>query len=177
MVALLRPYFPEGARQLSLQKGASVFNLKWQPFTPHQYFAALCGGTQLATEEWQVVTSPGYPRDYEPRMRCRWTLDAPPGERVLVEVTDLDIEEHPECRQDYLQLEDTPLVGFAPANMDEEVSTTQNSLSLPECGTFLLARASQQDGQIDSCWHHHHRCSCRCCHLPPPLRFQGFVVQ
>ena len=73
--------------------------------------SAVCGGVGSATTEWQVVTSPDYPSDYPAEVRCRWTLEAPENEHVHVEITDLQVQEsHPDCRADYVQFIDVPLV-------------------------------------------------------------------
>ena len=73
--------------------------------------SAVCGGVGSATTEWQVVRSPDYPSDYPAEVRCRWTLEAPENEHVHVELTDLQVQEsHPDCRADYVQFIDVPLV-------------------------------------------------------------------
>ena len=73
--------------------------------------SAVCGGVGSATTEWQVVTSPDYPSNYPAEVRCRWTLEAPENEHVHVELTDLQVQEsHPDCRADYVQFIDVPLV-------------------------------------------------------------------
>ncbi len=71
----------------------------------------MCGGGRAATDAWQQVVSPSYPTEpYPADARCRWTLEAPENEHVLVQITDLDLQLSANCERDYLQLIDAPLV-------------------------------------------------------------------
>ncbi|ODM98815.1 Cubilin [Orchesella cincta] len=60
-----------------------------------------------ATNEIQYIQSPGYPRNYDNNVRCRWRID---GARFYDEVDisflDLDIEPAPDCNKDRLEIRD-----------------------------------------------------------------------
>ena len=87
---------------------SKIISLSWLHIT------ALCGGVGRAADDWQTVTSPGYPdAAYPSDARCRWTLDAQDADgRVVVEVTDLDLEAHVDCQYDFLQIMDSPMVSY-----------------------------------------------------------------
>jgi CUB domain len=46
----------------------------------------------LQPGEWAVLESPGYPRPYCNRLRCKWQISAPDGYRVVLAVKDLATE-------------------------------------------------------------------------------------
>ncbi|XP_078582053.1 cubilin-like isoform X2 [Branchiostoma floridae x Branchiostoma japonicum] len=69
-----------------------------------------CGGTFNATSTPQTLTSPNYPGNYPHNLNCRWTIQAPgPAQRLRIKITDMQIEAHPNCQYDYLQLRDYPM--------------------------------------------------------------------
>lgn len=38
--------------------------------------------------------------------RCEWRITATHGERIILNITDLDIAKSPDCRTDYLEIRD-----------------------------------------------------------------------
>ncbi|PIK48514.1 putative cubilin [Apostichopus japonicus] len=70
-----------------------------------------CGGTLQATNEVQVLQSPGYPNPYPDSTRCTWVISAADAfDKVLLTTTDIDIEDHTACMFDYVQISSFPLM-------------------------------------------------------------------
>jgi len=53
-----------------------------------------CGGRLVARDLESVLTSPGYPNHYTNNLMCRWYISAPPGKRISIRFTDLNVEGH-----------------------------------------------------------------------------------
>ena len=53
-----------------------------------------------------TVTSPGYPGRYPDNLSCKWTIQAPVGQLIQMEVMNFDIESSPGCNADELVLID-----------------------------------------------------------------------
>ncbi|XP_071826204.1 cubilin-like isoform X2 [Apostichopus japonicus] len=69
-----------------------------------------CGGTLQATNEVQVLQSPGYPNPYPDSTRCTWVISAADAfDKVLLTTTDIDMEDHTACMFDYVQISSFPL--------------------------------------------------------------------
>ena len=69
-----------------------------------------CGGTLYANTTMKPLTSPSYPRLYQPNLRCVWTIEAPENEQVEITVTVLDLVNQTNCVNEYLELTDTAMV-------------------------------------------------------------------
>lgn len=50
------------------------------------------------------ITSPGFPIGYPRSKDCVWTITAPHGQQIFVNVTKFDIEAHKKCLFDYLEI-------------------------------------------------------------------------
>eukprot|EP00057_Strongylocentrotus_purpuratus_P024791 XP_011679265.1 PREDICTED: CUB domain-containing protein 2-like [Strongylocentrotus purpuratus] len=59
-----------------------------------------------------VLTSPGYPSNYPDNARCFVVIQAPTSYTVLFTFIELDIEDHFDCRYDWVGLYDGPNDGF-----------------------------------------------------------------
>lgn len=59
-----------------------------------------CGGTLIANESLQTLTSPGYPDGYANELQCTWTISTEIGQHIWVNVTDIDTESHVSCSYD-----------------------------------------------------------------------------
>ncbi|KAF2368216.1 EGF-like domain, partial [Trinorchestia longiramus] len=66
-----------------------------------------CGGTMTAVTG--EIISPGYPEPYHHRADCYWDIRVSRGSRVVLHITDLEMETMPTCSYDYLEISD-PLV-------------------------------------------------------------------
>nr|CAD7258136.1 unnamed protein product [Timema shepardi] len=51
-----------------------------------------CGGMLRATQQGQVLSSPGYPQDYPGGLECLYIISAQTGRIITLEVEDLDLE-------------------------------------------------------------------------------------
>jgi cubilin len=84
--------------------------LQWQEVTgpPPSPPPQACGGVLSAGDVPQNFSSPGFPNGYAPSQDCRWLIEADPGRTVMLTFTYLDLEDHPLCSYDYIQLFDGP---------------------------------------------------------------------
>lgn len=87
-----------------------------------------CGGTLRATAQGQILTSPGYPKNYPGGLECLTIIEAQPGKIISLEIQDVDINHE----RDYLLIRDgsTPmskpiakLTGTAKDNVKVVIST------------------------------------------------------
>ncbi|CAL1282886.1 unnamed protein product [Larinioides sclopetarius] len=65
-----------------------------------------CGGT-LTSPRGSIV-SPNYPQPYPYNADCEWLIQVSAGSLISLSIVDIDIEEHRECRYDYIQVFDGP---------------------------------------------------------------------
>ncbi|XP_046366001.2 cubilin-like [Haliotis rufescens] len=68
-----------------------------------------CGSSLLSasTSTWRYLLSPGYPNyNYDNNMDCKWTISAPAGYKVKVEIIVLSVEYETTCERDYLLFSD-----------------------------------------------------------------------
>ncbi|XP_078616467.1 CUB and sushi domain-containing protein 3-like [Branchiostoma floridae x Branchiostoma japonicum] len=91
--------------------------IDWDFITPTcadpAHACAAAGGRYLYEEEGEIVP----PRDlvtgrYQNNLNCSWTIVADPGNVVVVEFPEFDIEYEARCRYDFLQLQDRPYLDF-----------------------------------------------------------------
>ncbi|XP_072020163.1 LOW QUALITY PROTEIN: cubilin-like [Amphiura filiformis] len=74
-----------------------------------------CGG--VFTDDNAIIISPNFPNAYPHDVDCIWTIQVPQeSDTILLEITDLTIEEHIDCGYDYLEVRDgfdasAPFVG------------------------------------------------------------------
>lgn len=61
-----------------------------------------CGGTLQASSQGQVLTSPGYPRQYPGGLECLYIITAQPGRIISLEIQDLDLN----AGRDYILIRD-----------------------------------------------------------------------
>ncbi|XP_046365997.1 cubilin-like [Haliotis rufescens] len=68
-----------------------------------------CGSSLLSasTSTWRYLSSPGYPNyNYNNNMDCKWTISAPAGYKIKVEIIVLSVEYETTCARDYLLFSD-----------------------------------------------------------------------
>ena len=63
-----------------------------------------CGGVLNVTDTVQTVTSPGYPGDYLNNLNCVWSMSTLAGNRIWMNITDIDLESHSSCNYDVLSI-------------------------------------------------------------------------
>ncbi|XP_059901037.1 cubilin [Gadus macrocephalus] len=67
-----------------------------------------CGGP--VTAPYGEIHSPAYPANYPNSVDCSWVISVDPTHRVLFNFTDLDVEDYPDCQNDYVSIHDGPSV-------------------------------------------------------------------
>ncbi|XP_067663222.1 cubilin-like isoform X2 [Haliotis asinina] len=73
---------------------------------PH---ASNCGSSMLSASQfsWRYLSSPGYPYyNYNNNIYCQWTISAPVGYKVKVEVQTMSLEYDSSCSRDYVLFRD-----------------------------------------------------------------------
>ncbi|XP_055944726.1 cubilin-like isoform X2 [Argiope bruennichi] len=65
-----------------------------------------CGG-KLTAPRGSIV-SPNYPQPYPYNADCEWLIQVSAGSIISLSIVDIDIEEHRDCRYDYVQVFDGP---------------------------------------------------------------------
>lgn len=64
-----------------------------------------CGGQMI--EPNGTLTSPGYPKNYQPNVDCIWVITAPEGHHIELEFKQFDIDKVGQgCRYDYVEVRD-----------------------------------------------------------------------
>ncbi|XP_055601686.1 cubilin homolog [Uranotaenia lowii] len=63
-----------------------------------------CGG--VLTSPRGSIISPNYPEPYGNRAQCTWRISVSEGSAVHIVFSDLELESHPNCRYDYLEVFD-----------------------------------------------------------------------
>ena len=61
-----------------------------------------CSYDLNADEVTRYITSPGYPRNYQPSTLCTWVLRAPEGQRVSFDILNIYLEHQSSCSYDYV---------------------------------------------------------------------------
>uniref|UniRef100_A0A1I8NWD8 Cubilin n=2 Tax=Stomoxys calcitrans TaxID=35570 RepID=A0A1I8NWD8_STOCA len=72
------------------------FQIRWFVFSNG------CGGNLQSDRG--IITSPYYPNPYANNAQCEWRIHVHPGSTIHITIDDLDLETHPNCRYDNLQL-------------------------------------------------------------------------
>lgn len=74
-----------------------------------KFFFAACGGkfSDLAGQ----IASPAYPRSYPSNVECVWELSAAPGNRLILTIEKMDIEQSDKCNEDYLEIREESISG------------------------------------------------------------------
>ena len=69
-----------------------------------------------------MITSPNYPNDYPHGRQCTWTITAPQGNQILLNVTDFAMEYHANCNYDYLEIRyERPFIALKRVTIDNMV--------------------------------------------------------
>lgn len=74
------------------------FELEWDAT------ATGCGG--ILTSHRGSLSSPNYPEAYGENAQCAWRITSNQGSTIQIVMADLDMENHPECNYDYLEIFD-----------------------------------------------------------------------
>lgn len=90
-----------------------------------------CGGTFSIAQG--NISSPNYPRNYEPNTYCQWLLRTEPSHSILFKFTDFDLED--DCSADSVQIYDGP-------------EKREDKVLLKTCGSHTISQDSRN--QTDS---------------------------
>jgi cubilin len=63
----------------------------------------VCGGNLEGSDHGEF-SSPGYPGNYPHDRDCVWTISVSPGNNIMFTFATLDLEVHPDCNYDYLEV-------------------------------------------------------------------------
>ncbi|XP_044726579.1 cubilin-like [Chrysoperla carnea] len=92
----------------------------------------ICGRPYFAS--YGAFSSPGYPDGYPRNKDCAWTITVPNGLQIMLNITDFEIEQHLDCRFDFLEIrnggyETSPLIGkFCGKNIPKIITSHSNEL-------------------------------------------------
>uniref|UniRef100_A0A4W4F6Q8 Cubilin n=1 Tax=Electrophorus electricus TaxID=8005 RepID=A0A4W4F6Q8_ELEEL len=121
-----------------------------------------CGGDLFGPSG--SFTSPGYPNKYPDNRECVWYIQTSPGSSITVTIHEFDIEEHPNCDYDMLEVYGGPdlnapqlakLCTTRPPSNPMQVSSTGNAVTVrfksDENGNGRGFNASWQETQGGGC--------------------------
>ncbi|XP_073985355.1 cubilin-like isoform X1 [Rhodnius prolixus] len=88
-----------------------------------------CGGRFMS--ESGTIVSPNYPDNYPSNSECVWTLLTSPGNRVMLEIVELNIQVSESCNSDYLEVRekdsDGKLMGvYCESNIPDRLYSNKN---------------------------------------------------
>ncbi|KAE8587887.1 hypothetical protein XENTR_v10022165 [Xenopus tropicalis] len=69
------------------------------------YGSVQCGGAFYAPNK--TFTSPGYPANYDNNLDCTWTITAPVGYKISLNMNDFELEDNRYCMYDYVIIYNT----------------------------------------------------------------------
>ncbi|CAG2112441.1 unnamed protein product, partial [Medioppia subpectinata] len=119
------------------------FQLVWNTTEP------VCGG-ELEEKEYGSINSPGYPGKYAHNRDCYWLVRVPLGKRIQFHFATLQIERHPDCSFDYVEVFD------GQRDVDVVLGKYCNSTTPPpliSSGPFALIHFHSDDSMSDNGFH------------------------
>ncbi|KAF4527383.1 hypothetical protein B566_EDAN015953, partial [Ephemera danica] len=94
----------------------------------------ICGGTYYVSSG--VLRSPLYPSQYPHNLHCVWVIEVPVGQKILLNITDFELEADNNCQFDYLEIRNggsalSPLIGqFCGNSIPRTITSFSQSLYL-----------------------------------------------
>lgn len=94
-----------------------------------------CGG--FLTSDKGTISSPNFPLKYDKLLDCEWSIRIrSPGDKIELKFTQIDLEYHPRCDHDYIEIRDgigpeSPLIGkycHGRVKPPENIISTKNAL-------------------------------------------------
>lgn len=73
------------------------FSLHWVSANP------ICGGI-IKSSTYGTISSPGAPGKYPQNRDCYWTITTSSSKRIQINFFTLQIESHPDCKYDFLEV-------------------------------------------------------------------------
>ncbi|KRZ32162.1 Cubilin [Trichinella pseudospiralis] len=96
--------------------GTPKFELSWNSaianFQEDELENSNCRYHLTATKERKNITSPGFPLEYSSATECTWWINHPKNYSVIIEIIMLDIEAHPKCSYDALEIFQAPSMWY-----------------------------------------------------------------
>lgn len=84
-----------------------LYVISWSKYNLfHDNIFVACGRTYQANSA--IFSSPSHINTKAPEegVKCEWRIQATHGERIIVNITDLDIPKTPDCKSDYVEIRD-----------------------------------------------------------------------
>ncbi|XP_023016013.2 cubilin [Leptinotarsa decemlineata] len=94
----------------------------------------VCGGSYFTSAG--VIKSPRYPEEYPTNRECTWIIHVMPGQQIMLNVTEFDIESYSGCRYDWLEIRNggtsaSPLIGkYCGTEIPKQIPSHANKLYL-----------------------------------------------
>uniref|UniRef100_A0A3Q3W0B5 Cubilin n=1 Tax=Mola mola TaxID=94237 RepID=A0A3Q3W0B5_MOLML len=91
-----------------------------------------CGGT--FTDSEGIIISPNWPNDYSHNSQCVYLIKLPAGEKVALNFTNMNLENHGSCTFDYVEVRDgrmetDPLIGkYCGSTLPAPITSSSNYL-------------------------------------------------
>ncbi|KAE8587888.1 hypothetical protein XENTR_v10022166 [Xenopus tropicalis] len=95
------------------------------------YGSVQCGGAFYAPNK--TFTSPGYPANYDNNLDCTWTITAPVGYKISLNISDFELEDNRYCMYDYVIIYNTtrsPVQNCGSIKFSSEFVSTSNSVMI-----------------------------------------------
>ncbi|XP_072307339.1 cubilin [Eucyclogobius newberryi] len=113
------------------------------------FFSEACGASIMTDDVGGAIASPRYPAPYGSNLNCSWILKAvEPFNHVTLSFTDFELESHPNCSHDAVQIRDgdnyqAPAVGrYCGSEVPHPVTSFSNALVV----SFLTDRSVSGKG-------------------------------
>ncbi|KAJ8923869.1 hypothetical protein NQ315_010451 [Exocentrus adspersus] len=92
----------------------------------------VCGGHYYTSSG--IIKSPGYSDNYPSNRDCSWVITVPPGQQVMLNITDFELEPQATCRYDWLEIRNggtstSPLIGkYCGTTIPKQIASHTNQL-------------------------------------------------
>ncbi|XP_055304841.1 dorsal-ventral patterning protein tolloid-like [Sitodiplosis mosellana] len=133
-------------------------------------YEAICGG-DLTISNGNKIESPNFPRFYLPNKDCIWRISVPPSYQVAMDFHSFDLELHPNCRNDFIEVRDggsakSRLIGkYCGNSLPPILASTSNKMYI----RFVSDGTNEGRGfsatlyrEIDECALEEHGCEQNC---------------
>ncbi|EDV28197.1 uncharacterized protein TRIADDRAFT_53561 [Trichoplax adhaerens] len=130
----LPPYLISRGNSLYILFRSSVFLTDTGFSLTYTTASSTCGGS-LSTPTG-VITSPNYPNFYSVSTDCVWTVARPPGNKLEILFTDMDLEQNANCSYDFVEIRDgsyptSPLLGrYCGSSKPALIKSTSNHIRI-----------------------------------------------
>lgn len=74
--------------------------------------------------------SPGYPNKYPANRECVWYIQTSPGSSITITIHEFDIEHHPDCNYDLLEVKQSSILFYPCFSLSEPHCHVSNKIKL-----------------------------------------------